>query len=79
MRTTSKCQVTLPRRLREVVGITPRQEVETFVLEHGGRTVIAIAPAANQSKGASMAARWVGCMKGRGTTDEILRGIRGHE
>ena len=79
MMTTSKCQVTLPRRLREVVGITPRQEVETFVIEHGGRPVIAIAPAVNQSKGASMAARWVGCLKGRGTTDEILRGIRGDE
>jgi hypothetical protein len=65
--------------LREEVGIFPRQEVETFVLEHAGRPVIAIAPAASQSKGASMAARWVGRLQGRATTDEILRELRGHE
>lgn len=32
MKTTRKCQVTLPRKLREAVGIKPRQEVETFVI-----------------------------------------------
>ena len=79
MMTTSKCQVTLPLRLREVVGIKPRQEVETFVLDHGGRPVIAIAPAANRGKGAAMAARWIGSLKGQGSTDKILREIRGHE
>ncbi len=79
MRTTSKCQVTLPRRLREVVGIKPRQEVETFVIEHGGRALIAIAPASNRSQGAAMASRWVGCLQGQGTTDEILLAARGHE
>ncbi len=79
MRTTSKCQVTLPRRLREAAGIKPRQEVETFLLDHGGRAVIAIAPATDRSKGAAMAARWAGGLKGVGTTDEILREVRGHE
>jgi len=79
MMTTSKCQVTLPRRLREAVGIKPRQEVETFVIDHGGRAVIAIAPASDQSRGTAMASRWVGCLKGQGTTNEILRNIRGHE
>ncbi len=77
MKTTSKCQVTLPRIMREAVGITARQEVETFVLQHEGRPVIAIAPAVKPGKGAALAARWVGCLKGSGTTDEILRGIRG--
>jgi len=79
MKTTSKCQVTLPARLRAAVGIKPRQEVETFVIDHGGRPVIAIAPASNRSQGADLAARWVGCQKGRGTTDQMLREIRGHE
>jgi len=79
MMTTSKCQVTLPLRLREAVGIKPRQEVETFVIEHGGRAVIAIAPAFNRSQGTALASRWVGCLKGRGTTDKILRELRGHE
>ena len=79
MRTTSKCQVTLPLRLREAVGIKPRQEVETFVIDHGGRAVIAIAPALNRSHGTALASRWVGCLKGRGTTDKILRELRGHE
>ncbi len=79
MRTTSKCQVTLPRKLREVVGIKPRQEVETFLLDHGGRQVIAIAPATHQAKGAEMAARWVGCLKGVDSTDELLLSIRGRK
>lgn len=75
--TTSKCQVTLPRRLREALGIKPRQEVETFVLDHGGRAVIAIAPASDRSQGTALASRWVGCLKGHGTTSEILREARG--
>ncbi len=78
MKTTSKCQVTLPRILRTKVGITPRQEVDAFVLQHEGRPVIAIAPAVKPGKGAPLAARWVGCLKESGSTDEILRGIRGH-
>lgn len=79
MMTTSKCQVTLPQKLREVVGIGPRQEVETFVFDHGGRPVIAIAPASNRGKGAEMAARWVGCLKGQGSTDKLLLEIRGRK
>lgn len=79
MKTTSKCQVTLPRQQREEVGIKPRQEVETFVLDHGGRMVIAVAPKLNLTKGEAMVARIRGTLKGKGTTDEILREVRGHE
>ncbi|MEX1117297.1 MAG: AbrB/MazE/SpoVT family DNA-binding domain-containing protein [Terrimicrobiaceae bacterium] len=79
MKTTSKCQVTLPRRLREEVGIKPRQEVETFVIEHAGRMVIALAPKAIKSKGVALASGWVGCLKNQGSTDEILAEARGRE
>jgi len=79
MMTTSKCQVTLPRKLRDAVGIKPRQEVETFVLDHGGRPIIGIAPKTNPGKGAEMAARWVGCLKGQGSTDKLLLQIRGRK
>jgi bifunctional DNA-binding transcriptional regulator/antitoxin component of YhaV-PrlF toxin-antitoxin module len=77
MKTTSKCQVTLPRQLREEAGIKPRQEVESFTIEHGGRVVIAIAP--KLSKGAQMVARMRGTLRGKGTTDEILGEVRGRE
>jgi bifunctional DNA-binding transcriptional regulator/antitoxin component of YhaV-PrlF toxin-antitoxin module len=79
MKTTSKCQVTLPRHQREAVGIKPRQEVEMFVIEHGGRPVIGIAPKLKLSKGERMVARLRGTLKGQGTTDEILREVRGRE
>ncbi|MFZ4775892.1 MAG: hypothetical protein ACOYM3_11030, partial [Terrimicrobiaceae bacterium] len=46
---------------------------------HGGRPVIAIAPAANRGKGAEMAARWVGCLKEQGSTDKLLLEIRGRK
>jgi bifunctional DNA-binding transcriptional regulator/antitoxin component of YhaV-PrlF toxin-antitoxin module len=77
MKTTSKCQVTLPLHQRKVAGILPRQEVETFVIVHAGRPVIAIAPARPQGKGSAMAAKWTDSLKGRGSTDSILRELRG--
>lgn len=79
MNATSKCQITLPCRLREAVGIGPRQEVETFLIEHDGRPVIAIAPISDRSRGRELASRWVGCLKERGTTDQLLCELRGHE
>ena len=77
MKTTSKCQVTLPLQQRKAAGILPRQEVETFVIVHAGRPVIAIAPARPQGKGSAMAAKWTDSLKGRGSTDSILREVRG--
>jgi bifunctional DNA-binding transcriptional regulator/antitoxin component of YhaV-PrlF toxin-antitoxin module len=79
MKTTSKCQVTLPLHQRKAVGIHPRQDFETFVIVHAGRPVIAIAPADQQSKGSGMASKWIGLLKGQGTTDSILREVRGQE
>jgi hypothetical protein len=65
MMTTSKCQVTLPLQQRKAAGILPRQEVETFVIVHAERPFIA------------MADKWIGAFKGRGSTDAILREVRG--
>ncbi len=79
MKTTSKCQITLPLRLRMEAGIKPNEEVETFIIEHGGRSVIAVAPASNTSKGEALAARWVGTLGQGATSDQLLREMRGHE
>lgn len=77
MKTTSKCQVTLTKPLRSAVGIGPCQKVEAFVIQHEGRPVIAIAPAAGHSNGELMAARLEGFLRGKGTTDRILKEVRG--
>lgn len=65
MKTTSKCEVTLPLQQHKAAGILPRQEVETFVIVHAGRPVIA------------MADKWIGAFKGRGSRDAILREVSG--
>jgi len=67
----------LTEPLRAVVGIGPGQEVDAFVIEHEGRPVIAIAPVKGQTKGQIMAARLSGFLKGKGTTDSILKEVRG--
>jgi hypothetical protein len=65
MKTTSKCEVTLPLQQHKAAGILPRQEVETFVIVHAGRPVIA------------MADKWICAFKGRGSRDAILREVSG--
>jgi bifunctional DNA-binding transcriptional regulator/antitoxin component of YhaV-PrlF toxin-antitoxin module len=77
VKTTSKCQVTLPLPMRQEVGIEPNSEVEPFVAVINGRKVIAIAPAKGKTRGELIVQRMKGFLKGRGSTDQILRVIRG--
>ena len=77
MKTTSKCQVTLTQPLRSVVGIGPGQQVDAFIIQHEGKPVIAIAPVSGESKGQAMADRLTGFLKNKGTTDTILKEVRG--
>jgi len=77
MKTTSKCQVTLPRPLRQEVGIEPNTEVEPFVALINGRKVIAIAPAKGKTRGELIVRRLKGFLKGSGSTEQILRLARG--
>lgn len=79
VKTTSKCQVTLPLPMRMEVGIEPNAEVEPFVAMVAGRKVIAIAPAKGKTRAQLIVERLKGFLKGRGCTDRILRSARGKE
>ncbi|NJD38239.1 MAG: AbrB/MazE/SpoVT family DNA-binding domain-containing protein [Geobacter sp.] len=77
MRVTSKGQVTIPRNVRQRLGIFPQTEVE-FVVE--GNTVILRTVTAGE---ASRGKRLVETMRGRATvrmtTDEIMALTRGEK
>lgn len=77
MRVTSKGQVTIPRNVRQKLGIFPQTEVE-FVVE--GNTVILRTVTAGE---ASRGKRLVETMRGRATvrmtTDEIMALTRGEK
>ncbi len=77
MKTTSKCQVTLTQPLRSAVGIGPGQRVNAFIIDYEGRPVIAIAPISGETKGQAMADRLTGFLKNKGTTNAILKEVRG--
>ena len=74
MRVTSKGQVTIPRNVRQCLGIFPQSEVE-FVIE--GNTVVLRTVAGEASRGK----RLIDTMRGRATvrmtTDEIMALMRG--
>jgi antitoxin PrlF len=74
MKVTSKGQVTIPRHIRQKLGITPASDVE-FVIE--GNVVLLRAGDGTQSRGK----RIVNSLKGRATvrmtTDEIMALTRG--
>ena len=77
MRVTSKGQVTIPRNVRQKLGIFPQSEVE-FVVE--GNTVILRTVTAGE---ASRGKRLVETIRGRATvrmtTDEIMALTRGEK
>lgn len=74
MRVTSKGQVTIPREVRDRLGISPGSEVDFQLDEHGARLV-----RVNTSEGAELARR----MRGRATvtmsTEEIMALTRGDD
>jgi AbrB family looped-hinge helix DNA binding protein len=76
MRVTSKGQVTIPRDVREVLGIVPSSEVE-FVNE-GGRVWLRKRKPGT-ARGRNLVAQLRGRASARLSTDEILRLTRGDD
>lgn len=74
MRVTSKGQVTIPRNIRQKLGITPQSEVE-FVIE--GNTVRLKTVTGAESKGKRLVDSLRGRATVRMTTDEIMALTRG--
>ena len=71
---TSKGQVTIPKRIRETLGVGPGESVD-FRLNDRGEMVIERAGAGKPVE--SRFARWRGAWKGGMTTDEIMALTRG--
>lgn len=76
MRVTSKGQVTIPRNVRQRLGIFPQSEVE-FVVE--GNTVILRTVAGEPSRGKRLIDTLRGRATVRMTTDEIMAFTRGED
>lgn len=74
MRVTSKGQVTIPRNVRQHLGIFPQSEVE-FVVE--GNTVVLRTVTEEPSRGKKLIETLRGRATVRMTTDEILALTRG--
>lgn len=74
MRVTSKGQVTIPRNVRQHLGIFPQSEVE-FVVE--GNTVVLRAITGETSRGKKLIETLRGRATVRMTTDEIMALTRG--
>lgn len=76
MRVTSKGQVTIPRNVRQQLGIFPQSEVE-FVIE--GNTVVLRTVTGEISRGKKLIETLRGRATVRMTTDEIMALTRGEE
>ena len=74
MRVTSKGQVTIPRNVRQCLGIFPQSEVE-FVVE--GNTVVLRTVTGDTSRGEKLVETMRGRATVRMTTDEIMALTRG--
>jgi AbrB family looped-hinge helix DNA binding protein len=76
VRITSKGQVTIPRDIREALGIVPSSEVE-FVSEGGRVWLRKCMPGA--ARGSGLVERMRGRATARLSTEEIMRLTRGDE
>jgi AbrB family looped-hinge helix DNA binding protein len=76
MRVTSKGQVTIPQKIRELAGITPHSEVE-FEFVNG--TVILRKKEVMPNRGWALVEQLRGMAKGDMTTDEIMQITRGED
>lgn len=75
MRVTSKGQVTIPRHIRERLGIGPNSEVH-FVMQ-GNDVVLRLTASESSSKGSRLIQRLRGRASVRMSTDEIMALTRG--
>ncbi|HOI16428.1 MAG TPA: AbrB/MazE/SpoVT family DNA-binding domain-containing protein [Geobacteraceae bacterium] len=76
MKITTKGQVTIPREVREKMGLLPHSEVE-FVVE--GNVVVLRKVESRESRGKKVVARMRGRATIRMSTDEIMALTRGDD
>jgi AbrB family looped-hinge helix DNA binding protein len=73
---TAKGQVTIPKPIRDLLGIGPGSKVE-FVMDDAGQIVVRKADGPMQAPAASRFSRFLGAVKTQMTTDEIMALTRG--
>jgi antitoxin PrlF len=76
MRITTKGQVTIPREVREKMGLLPHSEVEILI---EGNTVVIRKVEGKESRGKKIVERMRGKATVRMTTDEIMALTRGEK
>ena len=74
MRVTSRGQVTIPKKVREQLGITPGSEVDFHLDGQGARLVRVY-----RGEGTNLAAAMRGRATARMSTEEIMALMRGHD
>jgi antitoxin PrlF len=78
MPVTVKGQVTIPKPIRDRLGLTPGSRV-TFELDDAGRVILRKAGAETAEARRDRFARLLGCATAGLTTDEIMAMTRGEE
>lgn len=76
---TTKGQVTIPKQMREYLGLTPGCQVDFAYTADGQVVIRPVKPARKAAKRQSRFAALRGAGKGRMTTDEYMNLIRGYE
>ena len=76
---TSKGQVTVPKRLRDYLGLEPGAEVEFELRPEGDVVVRAARRGAVRRRRTSRFAKLRGTLKTGMTTDELMRLLRGYD
>lgn len=73
---TSKGQVTIPKRVRDRLGLKPGSKVEFDVNEAGE---VIVRPANDDKPPANPFEKWIGYAKGGMSTDEYMKLMRGYD
>jgi len=76
---TVKGQVTIPKAMRDYLGLAPGDQVEFAYLEDGALRVTAAAKRKRAKPGRSAFSAVRGRLKGAGRTDELMRLLRGYD
>jgi AbrB family looped-hinge helix DNA binding protein len=77
---TSKCQVTIPKRIRDTLGLGPGSQVEFDLDQHGCIVLRKVGAAANSApRGRDRFDRARGRATVKWKTDDLMRLLRGDE